>query len=54
MKTQPDFTEYVHSGNEGDCPSCGAVWQPAPAVGRGAREMVHSNECEYIIWLNAE
>jgi hypothetical protein len=33
---------------------CGAQWKPAPEHGEGAREMTHTEACEYMAWANAE
>lgn len=35
------------------CTWCGAEWVEVPEVGRGAKEMAHSEDCEYIVWVKS-
>lgn len=37
-----------------DCPACGAQEKPAPHVGRGATQVIHSEDCDFIAWMDEE
>jgi len=48
---ESDFMEFYDSPWHLPCPACGAAWVTHPDR---SWELVHTDGCEYLAWLNKE